>query len=158
MCVFFLRSRVDRCTTSAVKLPSWAPAVAVDIKSAGLVERGASESAMLRKSIQESFRKQEDFPISVILLDLLMPHQGKSGKLLAESIHMAQASDQVVLFCDKELSRWSRLETTNFDQKLESTIDFLSQLEDTDEYESATAPYSCELVLVSVFKASRYLS
>ncbi|MEA3158527.1 MAG: hypothetical protein QOD95_75 [Gammaproteobacteria bacterium] len=96
------------------------------------------------QSIQESFRKQEDFPISVILLDLLMPHQGKSGKLLAESIRKAQASDQVVLFCDKELSRWSRLETTNFDQELESTIDFLSQLEDTDEYESATAPVAID--------------
>jgi hypothetical protein len=51
----------------------------------------------------------------------------------------AQVSDPVVLFCDKELSRWSNLETTNFDQELESTIDFLSQLEDADKlYESAT--------------------
>jgi hypothetical protein len=51
----------------------------------------------------------------------------------------AQVSDPVVLFCDKELSRWSNLETTNFDQELESTIDFLSQLEDADKlYGSAT--------------------
>jgi hypothetical protein len=99
-------------------------------------------SKLLRacRSIQESFRKKEDFPIAVILLDLVMSQHENSGKLLTESIRKAQASDQVVLFCDKELSRWSRLETTNFDQELESTIDFLSQLEDADKLdESATA-------------------
>ena len=57
-----------------------------------------------------------------------------------DSIRKAHVSDQVVLFCDKELSSWSRLETTTFDQELELTIDFLSQLEDADKLdESVTA-------------------
>jgi CheY-like chemotaxis protein len=82
------------------------------------------------QSIREVFRKQESFPRSVILLDHLLPEM--TGKMLVESIRKAQAHDQVVLLCDKELRRWSVAERTNFDRELESAIDFLSQLTPAD--------------------------
>ncbi|HTV06673.1 MAG TPA: hypothetical protein VME86_14995 [Acidobacteriaceae bacterium] len=82
------------------------------------------------RSIREVFRKQESFPLSIILLDHLLPEM--TGKTLVESIRKAQAHDQAVLLCDKELHRWSVAERTNFDRELESAIDFLSQLAPVD--------------------------
>jgi len=89
------------------------------------------------QSIREVFRKHESFPISVILLDHRMPDSRTTGKVLVDSIRKAQSSDQVVLFCDKEFGRWSAAEKINFDQELESAIDFLSQLAPSDSSEQA---------------------
>jgi len=55
-----------------------------------------------------------------------------TGKTLVESIRKAQAHDQVVLLCDKELRRRSVAERTNFDRELEPAIDFLSQFAPVD--------------------------
>lgn len=81
-------------------------------------------------SIREVFQKKESLPISVVLLDYLMPEM--TGTILVESIRKAKAHDQVVLLFDKELHRWSMSERTNFDHELESAIDFLSQVAPAD--------------------------
>jgi CheY-like chemotaxis protein len=82
------------------------------------------------QSIREVFRKQESFPISVILLDQRLPEM--TGLTLVESIRKAWASDQVVFLCDKEPRRWSATEKTNFDHELASAIELLSQLAPAD--------------------------
>src|ERR1700685_3556055 len=82
------------------------------------------------QSIREVFRRHENFQIPVVLLDRRLPEV--TGQEVLESIRKAQASDEVVLLCDKELRRWSVAEKTNFDRELESAIDFLSQLASAD--------------------------
>lgn len=83
-------------------------------------------------SIREVFRKTKRFPTTV----LLVSHHGQdsrmTGEMLVKSISRARLSDQVVLLCDKEVGRWSVVETTNFDRELESAIDFLSQVTPSD--------------------------
>ena len=95
-------------------------------------ERLSGGRKLLRacQSIREVFRKQESFPISVILLDRLLPEM--TGLTLVESIRKAWASDQVVFLCDKEPRRWSATEKTNFDHELASAIELLSQLAPAD--------------------------
>jgi hypothetical protein len=101
-------------------------------------ERSSGGSKLLRacNSIREIFRKTEHFPTTVIFVSHHGQDSWMTGQMLAESIGRARVSDELVLLCDKELGSWSVAEKREFDHKLESAIDLLSQLAPAESGES----------------------
>jgi hypothetical protein len=89
------------------------------------------------KSMRERLERHQSFPVSVVLTDLRLDHLQITPEQMVESIRKAAVSEQVVLLCSTELTRWSAAEKSEFHHELESAIDFLSRLASADSAEQA---------------------
>lgn len=78
------------------------------------------------KTIRDVFNAEGTIPVSVVLYDHGLPEM--KGTELVESIRKAQKLDRVVLYCQKEVSRWTKAERSAFHEALEATIEFLAEL------------------------------